>query len=447
MFRGGILGPDHFGVILDCVADGVFTVSRQWVVTFFNRAAEEISGIDRADALGQRCSDVLRTDMCAEDCALRHTMHTGSRVVGRHVTITRADGRKKPVSVSTALLRNAQGEVVGGVETFRDLTDVEDLRDQLLRRFTVSNIVTRSRKMRDILDLLPRVAASNATCLVGGESGTGKELLARAIHRLSGSSGGPFVAVNCGALPDTLLESELFGHEAGAFTDAKRSRQGRFASAQGGTIFLDEIGDVSPALQVRLLRVLQEKEYQPLGSDDVLRSDARVIAATNRNLEEMVRRGEFRSDLYYRLNVVSVVVPPLRERPEDIPLLCQHFIGRYSRSRRKDISGVSEDVLTKFMTYPWPGNVRELENSIEYAFILCPGGLIQQEHLPDYMRDRDDATAVSGSTLADIEGGVILRTLRRNDGHRGRTARELGISKSTLWRKLKALGVAGEGGS
>jgi len=442
MKRGGIIGPDHFGVVLDCVADGVFTVNKGWSVTFFNRAAEQITGIASSDALGRRCSEVLRADMCSEECALRQTMLTGRRVVGRQVAITTSDGRTVQISVSTALLRDEAGDVVGGVETFRDLTQVEELRRQLLRRHTVANVVTRSRKMQELLDLLPRFARSNATCLISGESGTGKEVMARAIHKMSDRSRGPFVAVNCGALPDTLLESELFGHEKGAFTDAKKARQGRFATAQGGTIFLDEVGDVSPALQVRLLRVLQEKEYQPLGSDSVLKSDARVIAATNKDLEELVHHGEFRSDLYYRLNVVSLTLPPLRERPEDIPILCEHFISRFRRLRGKDITGLSAEVLAAFMTFAWPGNVRELENAIEYAFILCPGGLIANEHLPEYLHVASDGpTATAGATLADIEERVILQTLRRNKGHRARTAVELGISKATLWRKLKKFGI------
>ncbi len=436
---------ENFGVILDCVADGVFTVDRNWIVTYFNNAAEQITGIPADEALGLPCSEVLRADICAETCALRHSMLTGRQVVGKQVSIRRSDGRKITISVSTALLRDEEGGVVGGVETFRDLTLVEDLRRQLLSRYTTANIITRSQKMRELLDIIPRFAATDATCLVSGESGTGKELLARAIHKLSDRARGPFVAVNCGALPDTLLESELFGHEAGAFTDAKKPRQGRFAAAEGGTIFLDEVGDISPALQVSLLRVLQEKEYQPLGSDKVLEADVRVVAATNKDLDELVGRGLFRPDLFYRLNVVSLALPPLRERLEDVPLLSEHFISRYSHRRGKHIAGLSEEVLTILMNHVWPGNVRELENTIEYAFILCPGGYILPEHLPEYLRGQSaPEPRATGSTLADIERRVILQTLQRHKGHRVATARELGISTTTLWRKLKKMDIEGQ---
>lgn len=435
------LGPESFGVILDCVADGVFTVDRSWSITFFNAAAERITGVTKQRAVGQRCSVILGADICDGHCVLRQSIVTGRSVVGRLVKITRADGRIVPVSVSTALLRDQSGEVIGGVETIRDLTRVEELRRRLLRRHRFGHIVTQSRKMIELLDTLPQVAPTDATCLIMGESGTGKELLARAIHRASEGAQGPFVAVNCGALPDTLLESELFGHVAGAFTDAKKERPGRFAAAEGGTLFLDEIGDVSQALQVRLLRVLQEKEYQKLGSDVAIPTDVRVIAATNKDLDTMVESGEFRADLYYRLNVVALTLPPLRERGEDIPLLCDHFISRLSRKQGKDISGLSTEVFALFMGHRWPGNVRELENAIEHAFILCSGGLIQAEHLPAHLRPSVHAVRhAPGCTLAEIEARAILEALRRNKGHRGRTARELGISTTTLWRRLRQLG-------
>jgi PAS domain S-box-containing protein len=443
MKQGNLIhGPHAFGVILDCVADGVFTVNRQWVVTFFNKAAERITGVARADALGRHCFEVLRADMCAEDCALRQTMMTGQRVVGRQVTIHRADGHRLPISVSTAVLREGDGTVVGGVETIRDLSQIEDLRRKLLRRYTVSNIIARSAKMRELLATLPLFAQSDATCLIQGESGTGKEIFARAIHKASKRARGPFVAVNCGALPDTLLETELFGHEAGAFTDAKKARLGRFATAKGGTLFLDEIGDVSAPLQVRLLRVLQEKEYQPLGSDRTHKTDVRVIAATNKPLEELVDEGLFRSDLYYRINIASFVLPPLRQRPEDVPLLVEHFIARHAPRAGKEISGLSQEVLTAFMSHSWPGNVRELENAVEYATILCPGGQITAHHVPQYLCPETHLLPQpEQGTLAEWEGRVIVEAFRRHRGHRGATAKELGISKTTLWRKLKKLGL------
>jgi len=279
--------------------------------------------------------------------------------------------------------------------------------------------------------------------LIEGESGTGKELVARAIHNLSPRRRKKLVTVNCGALPDTLLESELFGHKAGAFTDAKRDKPGRFALAEGGTIFLDEIGDVSPALQARLLRVLQERTYEPLGGTEPLKADVRVITATNRDLDELVAQGRFRQDLYYRVNVVRLELPPLRERKEDVPLLIDHFIARFNRLREKDVSGVAPEVLAVLMEHSYPGNVRELENILEHAFVLCPGGMIEPQHLPPRIRPAGAAAPEfrGARTLEEIEARFIRDALARNGWNRLATARELGIHKSTLFRKIKSLGI------
>ena len=438
------LGPESFGAILDCVADGVFTVDRARVITFFNAAAARITGVPRERALGRRCSEIFRSDICDGDCAMQHSIDTRCPVIGRLVSITDAENRQIPISVSTSLLRDARGQIIGGVETFRDVSHVQELRRRLIHRHRYGNIITKSRELRELLDTVPQIAESESTCLIGGESGTGKELLARAIHRASPRARKPFVAVNCGALPDTLLESELFGHRAGAFTDAKRSREGRFALAEGGTLFLDEVGDVSPALQVRLLRVLQEKEYQPLGSNESVPSDVRIIAATNRDLEALMETGKFRSDLYYRLNVVSLEIPPLRARPEDIPLLAEHFVDRFSHRKHKEISGLCGEALALLLAHDWPGNVRELENAIESAFVLCSGGVIQVEHLPHHLRPSQEITRIAaGGTLAEIEARVILEALEKNRGRRAATARQLGISTTTLWRKLRRYGVDG----
>jgi len=278
-------------IILDSIADGVFTVDRDWRITSFNRAAERITGIERREALGRHCWEVFRANICEADCALRRTMETGKPLVNRTVHILNSRGDSVPVSISTAVLRDERGEIIGGVETFRDLTVVEELRKQLHGKYSFADIVSKSPRMQVVFEILPVVAESNSTVLIEGESGTGKELVARAIHNLSPRRDKPMIAVNCGALPDTLLESELFGYVAGAFTDARKDKPGRFALAEGGTLFLDEIGDVSPAMQVRLLRVLQEREYYPLGAAKPVRADVRVIAATNRNLERLVEEG------------------------------------------------------------------------------------------------------------------------------------------------------------
>jgi PAS domain S-box-containing protein len=432
---------DSTSAILDSIADGVFTVDLDWRVTFFNRAAERIIGVPREEAVGRPCWEVFRADICEEACALRQTMESGQTVVNRAVYVLRGDGRRLPISISTALLRDDSGNVIGGAETFRDLSLVEELRKEIAGTYTFSDIISKNHKMRQTLAIMPEVAASESTVLITGESGTGKELVARAIHSLSSRKDEAFVAVNCGALPDTLLESELFGHVRGAFTDAKSDRKGRFAQAQGGTIFLDEIGDVSPTLQVRLLRVLQEREYEPVGASAPQKADVRIVCATNRDLEVLVEEGKFRQDLYYRVNVVRVVLPPLRERRDDIPLLVDHFIAHFNALRGKDIVGVSRDVMSCFMRHDWPGNVRELENTIEHAFVLCPGGIIELSHTPEPLCREGVGRPVSGTTLAEIERAAIYDALERNGWKRLATAEELGIDKTTLWRKLKRLGI------
>jgi len=429
-------------IILNSIADGVFTVDLEWRITFFNRAAEVITGVPMSEAIGKLCCEVFRASVCESTCVLKYSLDTGKPVVDKPVAILRADGREIPISVSTALLRDESGEVIGGVETFRDLSLVENLRREITRQYQFGDIISKSPRMMKLFAILPEVAQSESTVLIQGESGTGKELLSRAVHALSPRAKGPFVAVNCGALPDTLLESELFGHVAGAFTDAKKSRPGRFAMAEGGTLFLDEIGDISPALQVRLLRVLEERAYEPLGSSRTVKADVRIVAATNRDLAAMVEEGVFRKDLFYRINVVKLELPPLSQRKEDIPLLAEHFIQRLNRLRNKNILGLSHETLALFMRHDWPGNIRELENVLEYAFILCRGGLIEPSCLPDSLRGEGSCHAeFRAVTLRDIEKQAILEALKRHDWRRMATARELGIDKNTLRRKMIRHGI------
>ena len=428
--------------ILECINDGVFTVDHDWIVTSFNQAAEKITGIGSKEAIGRPCCEVFRANICENDCALRRTLETGKSVVNQHVYIMTAQGKRIPISVSTAPLRDEKGGLMGGVETFRDLTLVEELRKQLRNHYVFADMLSRNHRMHQIFSILPQIAASESTVLLGGESGTGKELVARAIHSLSPRKGGPFVAVNCGALPDTLLESELFGYMAGAFTDAKKNKPGRFALAEGGTIFLDEIGDISAALQVRLLRVLQEKEFEPLGSVRPVEANVRVITASNKNIEDLVKEGIFRDDLYYRLNVVRIVLPPLRDRIEEVPLLAELFIDRLNHIQGRDVSGISEEALSDLMHHHWPGNVRELQNVIEHAFILCRSGLIRSEHLPDGIAAPGaKKQSHAAGTLAELEAKFIEEALVRNSYKRLATARELDINKTTLWRKIKKLGI------
>ncbi len=432
--------------ILESISDGVFTVDGNWRITSFNRAAESITGIRRQDALGRMCSEVFRASMCEADCALRHTVKTGKPIVNKSAFIVNADGRRIPISVSTAILRDNRGRIVGGAETFRDLSLVEELRKELQGRFQVGDLVSRSPAMRRIFDLLPQIAPSDATVLIHGETGTGKELLARAIHNLSPRKNKPFVGINCGALPDTLLESELFGYVKGAFTGAAKDKPGRFALAEGGTVFLDEIGDISPALQVRLLRVLQERTYEPLGGTETRRANVRIIAATHRDLSALIRKGLFREDLFYRLNVVKLDLPPLRKRKEDVPLLVEHFVARFNRRQGKSVAGVTPDVMALLMAHDYPGNVRELENIIERAFVLCAGGQIERKHLPPELTGQPALVpAPAAERMADqmraAEAQAIRAALERCGGNRLAAARALGLHKSTLFRKIRALGI------
>ncbi len=433
--------------ILESISDGVFTVDADWRITSFNRAAESITGMRRRDAIGKPCSEVFRASMCEADCALRHTVKTGKPIINKPAFIVNAKGHRIPISVSTAMLRNEEGLIVGGAETFRDLSLVEELRKELKGRFQLGDLVSRNAAIRHLFDILPQIASSDATVLILGETGTGKELLARAIHNSSPRKNKPFVPVNCGALPDTLLESELFGYMQGAFTGATKDKPGRFALAEGGTVFLDEIGDISPALQVRLLRVLQEKTYEPLGGTQTRRADVRVIAATHRDLAALIQKGLFREDLFYRLNVVKVDLPPLRHRKEDVPLLVEHFVARFNLRQGKAIAGVAPEVMALLMAHDYPGNVRELENIVERAFVLCGAGKIERAHLPPELTGRPAAAPAptTGHTIAaqtrTAEAQAIRAALEHCGFNRLAAARALGLHKSTLFRKIKALGI------
>jgi PAS domain S-box-containing protein len=436
------LTDDRFETILCSLNEGVFCVDEQWRISFFNEAAAEITGVPREEALGSFCHEVFRSNICKKACALRYTMQTGRPIASMAVEITNKKGNKVPVSISTAILKDKQGKFIGGVETIRDLSLVEQLRKELDARHTFEDIISKSPKMQHVFELIPTIAESESTVLITGDSGTGKGLIARALHNQSPRADNPFITVNCGAIPDTLLESELFGYKAGAFTDARRSKAGRFTLAQGGTIFLDEIGDISPAIQAKLLRVLQDKVFEPLGGVQSIKADVRIIAATNRNLSQLVEEGTFRTDLYYRINVFRLELPPLQERMEDIPLLVNHFVAKFSALKGKEISGVSPEALAILMKYDYPGNVRELENIIEHAFVLCPGGMIQAHHLPDELQPRTSTPQRETlDLLGEYEKELILNALRRNQWNRLKAAQELGIHKTTLFRKIRKLDI------
>jgi PAS domain S-box-containing protein len=436
-----------FNIIFNSIADGVFTTDGEGRVTFFNKAAEEITGFSSEEAIDRFCFEIFRADICQSHCALKEVLETEKEIINLAVTILSKDGKRIPISISAAVLRDEKGEAIGGVETFRDLSAIEELRKELSQKYTFGDIVSKNHLIHDIFNFLPNISGSDSTVLIQGASGTGKELFAKAIHNLSLRKNKPFIKVNCGALPDTLLESELFGYEKGAFTDAKKDKPGRFSLANGGTIFLDEVGDMSPSLQVKLLRVLQEKEYEPLGSTSPRKTDVRIIAATNKDLSKLVNEGKFRDDLYYRLNVVKIDLPPLSQRREDIPLLIDAFIRKFNVKMGKKISGVSDKVLRLLLRYDYPGNVRELENIIEHAFVLCDKDRIDLDCLPkeitgDQMKIASSLPMEEGSPFEQAEAEVIEKALKKYGGGRIKTANELGIGRTTLWRKIRKYGLS-----
>ncbi|MCK5149156.1 sigma 54-interacting transcriptional regulator [bacterium] len=430
-------------IILESVSDGVFTVGLDWQITSFNGAAEKITGIAREEAIGKQCCEVFRSNMCETNCALKKTMEKGTSFVDTSTYIVNNEKKRIPVTVCTSLLKDEKGRVIGGVETFRDMSLIEELRRELDARYHMGDIISRSQSMEKIIRILPKIAESDSTVLIQGETGTGKELIARAIHELSLRSKKPFIAINCGALPDTLLESELFGYKAGAFTNAVKDKPGHFAMAEGGTILLDEIGDISPAFQVRLLRILQERTYTPLGGTKPIKTNVRVITASNKDLESLVQENIFRKDLFYRINIVRLDLPTLSQRRKDIPILINHFINKLNKIQNKNISGISVEALDILMSHDYPGNIRELENIIEHAFILCSESEIVPHCLPESLRPQQNTNKMIriGEKLKSVEALTILDALKRNQFNRLAAARELGIHKSTLFRKIKTLGI------
>jgi PAS domain S-box-containing protein len=437
--------PRFFPLIFNTISHGIFTVSGEGLITSFNHAAEKITGYRENEVLGRHCSEVLRADICAVDCPLHRSIDTQERTEDHEVRIVNREGKKIPIAISTAAMVDSEGRVIGGVEMFRDISVVEELKKRLYGFYGLDDIRTKSRSMKAVLNMLPLVSNSLSNVLILGESGTGKELVARAIHNLGTRSRHPFVAVNCAAVPETLLESELFGYKKGAFTDATKDKPGRFAAAEKGTLFLDEIAELSPGMQAKLLRVLEHKQYERLGDTRPIKADVRIIAATNKDLADEVHRKVFRQDLYFRLNVVSISLPPLRDRREDIPLLVQHFIDRFNAIQERRISRCSEEVMSIFMNHPFPGNVRELENAIEHAFVVCVGNVIDLPDLPHHLVSAAEniqaRVAEAAGPLDLAEEKAIRSVLNRYQGNRQAAAEELGISRTTLWRKMRRLSI------
>ena len=434
--------------IFNSVNEGIITVDADMCIRQVNTAAARILGLATC-ALSRKPFSTLRKGFERAQDALEETLRTREPVVDRRIQLQTGDDEKVLV-INTMPLISERGSFVGAVLMIRDMTRLTRLERQLEDSQQYRNIIGKSGKMQEIFQLIRELAGTDSTVLIGGESGTGKELVAAALHHASARGKGPFLRVNCAALSDDILESELFGHVKGAFTGAVRDRVGRFEAANGGTILLDEIGDISPRLQLRLLRVLQEREFERVGSSSPIRTDVRVIASSNQDLEQKIKAGEFRQDLYYRLNVVRIHLPPLRERRQDIPLLVDHFCRRFNSTIRREVTGVSADAMELIMNYPWPGNVRELENCIERAFIVCHDTFILPRHLPPEILSQRPSSALpahaSQSWTAEgdnqNERQQIVQVLHQTDWNVAKAARRLGIARNTLYQRLKTLNIA-----
>jgi PAS domain S-box-containing protein len=429
-----------FETLLEQLAEGIFTINPRWRIISFNQTAEKITGYRRDEVLGRFCWEIFRSDLCQSDCPLRLTLETGLTRLDQDVRMLDKQGTKLPVLVNTSVVRDRNGLVVGAVESFRPLMDLHENLESPPRDHSLSNIIGKSPAMTRIFEMLPDLAASNVNVLIQGESGTGKELIARAIHNQSPFKEGPFVAVNCSALAESLLESELFGHEKAAFTGAVRSKVGRFELARGGTLFLDEIGELKPELQVKLLRVLEQRVFERVGGTRLIPMQARIISATNRDLAKALREGIVREDLFYRLRTVPITLPPLRQRREDISLLIEYFIARLNKKYHKEVRALDPKVLRLFMTHPWPGNVRELERVLEHAYVFVKGHVIFLKNLPaidEFFHERKlKALPTEGG---ELDSETIQNALTRAGGRREGAAALLGLSRTSLWRKMKQL--------
>ena len=427
-------------LILDNLEVGIFTVDLGGVVTFFNTTAEKISGFSRQEVLGRPCAAIFGGGAAEEWELLRETIASDSPRSGIESRILTREGVAVPIRATYIPLRNEKGIAVGGLATFSDLTLAHQLSQAIRDRYTFHDMVGKSPQMQRIFENVQVVAKTDATVLIEGPTGTGKDVLAKVIHSASRRSDKPFVKVNCAAIPDTLLESEMFGYVKGAFTGAVQDRGGRFQAADGGTLFLDEIGDLPLALQAKLLRVIEEKVFFRLGTSQTTHVDVRIISASNQRLDRLVARKRFREDLYYRLNVFRIELPSLKDRPADLPLLIGHILRRLCSSKGVVPPEISENAMQVLLNYAYPGNIRELENILEHALILCSESALRVKHLPDYLRQRPPASGTrseKAGASGSSERTRILAALSRHAGNRALAARSLKMDRSTLWRKMK----------
>lgn len=427
----------HLEAVFRSLKEGIITVDRELRVTDVNAAASAFFGVKACEMVGSLLPEAKGQGFQPVAKLLQEAMTKGIEVRDRRLEFRSAEGRPKVGILSSTPLVDRSQHSIGAVLTIRDHTRLEQLERELVERHRFHRIIGKSAAMQGVFRLIETLAETDTTVLITGESGTGKELVAKALHYEGRRARRSFIPTNCSALAETLLESELFGHVKGAFTGAWSDKKGYFEAADGGTIFLDEIGDISPLLQVKLLRVLQEREIERVGDSKRLKVNVRVIAATHRDLKEKVQRGEFREDLFYRLKVVEIKLPPLRARAEDIPPLLDHFRILLNKTFQKGIQGVDDEVLELFMTYPWPGNVRELQHALEHAFVMCRNGLILPCHLPSEIRDHPRVLRTARQEPMVGEQHALLKALEKSGGNKAKAARFLGMSRQTLYRKLK----------
>ena len=431
---------ERFRQVLDSMALGVITFTRSGHILSFNAGAEKMTGYKREEAIGKSCTEILRCSLCRVNCPLEQILKTEEIPSEIEGEIKSLQGTAIPVRISFSLFQNDEMKPLGVVGIFEDRSLIHHLEKKIYQQFTCGDIISRDPKMERILALIPLVADRDVTVLIQGPTGSGKDLLAKVIHEQSSRSKGPYIKVNCAAIPETLLESEMFGYARGAFTGALQDKPGLFQLADKGTIFLDEIGDLPLALQAKLLRVLEDKEFYPLGAKKTVKVDVRILAATNQDLEMMIGERKFREDLFYRLNVIRLELPPLRERLKDIPLLIDNFLKKNNLEKGKQIRRFEETALNILLHYDYPGNIRELENIIEHACLLCPGDHIQVDHLPLFLQPlpfTQKKGLLSGKKRTLDEEGLIRDTLKATHWNRQETARALKMDRTTLWRKMK----------
>jgi PAS domain S-box-containing protein len=432
--------------ILNSISEGVMTLDKDWKIASWNHAAERITGFHREEVIGKECMKLFRTALCRANCPVDRALSCGQPSRDVQVAIRNKRNEVVHLLVNAAPLYDADGLIMGGLETFRDVSQSQWMQEELERQYGSGAMVGACDAMKRVFEVLASLINTDTTVLILGESGTGKELAARALHFYGQRRERAFVAINCSALPEGVLESELFGHAKGAFTGAVRDHMGKFELANGGTLFLDEIAEISPAIQVKLLRVIEEREFQRVGENKTIKIDVRLITATNKDLYKKVLEGSFRDDLYYRLSVYPLHIPPLRDRREDIPLLVGHFISRFNRQMGKSIQGIGDGVFEILESYPWPGNIRELANAIEHAFVHCKGSLLHPSDFPLHVAESPpQPIGPKSSTTQDrlglVERGLILKELEAANWLKSVAARRLGMSRSTLWRKMAKYGL------